>query len=53
MEYPGKFKDKQQAIDFIKNITGEIDDDNFEFNACDEAGRIDVQVQREMKTGNV
>ena len=45
VEYPGKFKDKQQAIEFIKNITGEIDEDSFEFNACDEPGRVDVQVQ--------
>lgn len=45
VRYPSEFKDKQQAIKFVKDIAGEIDEDNFEFNACEEAGRIDVQIQ--------
>lgn len=36
---------KEEIIRQIQDITGEISTDNFDFNSCDEQGRIDIQIQ--------
>lgn len=42
---------REEAIRHCKDITGEIGDEGLELNACDEQGRIDVQVQED-ENGN-
>lgn len=37
--------DREEVIRQIKDITGEISTDNFDFNSCDEQGRIDISLQ--------
>lgn len=47
VKYQIESKNKEEAIQQVKDITGETCDDAIELNSCDEPGRVDVQVQED------